>query len=42
MNLLRLFRVVVRTLTRNKVRSVLMMAGVTIGITSLTVLISIG
>ena len=42
MNFLRLFRAVVRTLTRNKVRAVLMMAGVTIGIASLTILTSIG
>ena len=42
MNLLRLFRAVARTLTRNKVRAVLMMAGVTIGIASLTILTSIG
>ena len=42
MNLLSLFRAVVRTLTRNKVRAVLMIAGVTIGITSLTILTSIG
>jgi putative ABC transport system permease protein len=36
------FRSVIRTLTRNKVRAVLMMAGVTIGIASLTILTSIG
>jgi len=42
MNLLRLFHAVVRTLTRNKVRAILMMAGVTIGIASLTILTSIG
>lgn len=42
MNLLKLFRAVVRTLTRNRVRAVLMMAGVTIGIASLTILSSIG
>ena len=42
MNLLRLLRSVARTLTRSKVRAILMMAGVTIGIASLTILTSIG
>lgn len=42
MNLLRLFRPVVRMLTRNRVRAVFMMAGVTIGIASLMILSSIG
>jgi putative ABC transport system permease protein len=42
MNLLRLLGAVVRTLSRNKIRAVLMMAGVTIGISSLTILTSIG
>lgn len=42
MNELRLFSAVVRTLTRNKARAVLMMAGITIGIASLTILTSIG
>ena len=42
MNLLRLFRPVVRMLTRNRARAVFMMAGVTIGIASLMILSSIG
>lgn len=42
MNLLRLFRPVVRMLIRNRVRAVFMMAGVTIGIASLMILSSIG
>lgn len=42
MNLLQLFRTVVRTLTRNKLRALIMMCGVTIGIASLTILTSIG
>lgn len=42
MKLLRLLRVVARTLTRNRIRTVLMMAGVTIGIASLSILTSIG
>jgi putative ABC transport system permease protein len=42
MNRARLFRAVVRTLTRNRVRALLMMAGVTIGIASLIILTSIG
>jgi putative ABC transport system permease protein len=42
MNVLHFFRSIVRTLSRNKVRAMLMMAGVTIGIASLTILTSIG
>src|SRR5271154_6745563 len=42
MNVLHFFRSIVRTVARNKVRAVLMMAGVTIGIASLTILTSIG
>lgn len=42
MNLLHFFRSSIRTLARNRIRAVLMMAGVTIGIASLTVLASIG
>jgi putative ABC transport system permease protein len=42
MNVLHFFRSIVRTLVRNKVRAMLMMAGVTIGIASLTILTSIG
>jgi putative ABC transport system permease protein len=41
-NVFHFFRAIVRTLTRNKVRAMLMMAGVTIGIASLTILTSIG
>jgi putative ABC transport system permease protein len=42
MNVLHFVRSIVRTLARNKARAVLMMAGVTIGIASLTILTSIG
>ncbi len=42
MNVLHFFRSIVRTLARNKLRAMLMMAGVTIGIASLTILTSIG
>ena len=42
MNVLHFFRSIVRTLVRNKVRAMLMMTGVTIGIASLTILTSIG
>ena len=42
MTLLRLVRTVVRTMSRNTIRSIFMMAGVTIGIASLTILTSIG
>jgi ABC-type antimicrobial peptide transport system permease subunit len=42
MNMLLFFRSVLRTLLRNKGRATLMMAGVTIGIASLTILTSIG
>jgi putative ABC transport system permease protein len=42
MNLLRFLRSVVNTVSRNKIRAALMMAGVTIGIASLTILTSIG
>lgn len=42
MNLPQFFRSIVRTLTRNKMRAALMMAGVTIGVASLTILTSIG
>ena len=42
MNVLHLFRSIMRALARNKVRAMLMMAGVTIGIASLIVLTSIG
>jgi putative ABC transport system permease protein len=42
MNVFHFFRSIVRTLSRNKVRAMLMMAGVTIGIASLTILTSIG
>lgn len=42
MMVLRVVRTVARTLARSKVRSILMMAGVTIGIASLTILTSIG
>ncbi|WP_353072145.1 ABC transporter permease [Tunturiibacter gelidoferens] len=42
MNVLHFSRSIVRTLVRNKVRALLMMAGVTIGIASLTILTSIG
>jgi putative ABC transport system permease protein len=41
-NALHFLRSIVRTLSRNKVRALLMMAGVTIGIASLTILTSIG
>jgi putative ABC transport system permease protein len=41
-NLLRLVRTVIGTVSRNKVRAIFMMAGVTIGIASLTILSSIG
>ncbi len=42
MNVLLFFRAIVRTMARNKTRAMLMMAGVTIGIASLTILTSIG
>src|SRR5271165_4366364 len=42
MNILHFVRSIVRTLVRNKTRAMLMMAGVTIGIASLTILTSIG
>ena len=42
MNLLLFFRSAISTLTRNKFRAFLMMAGVTIGVASLTILTSIG
>jgi putative ABC transport system permease protein len=42
MNMLHFLRSVVRTPSRNKARATLMMAGVTIGIASLTILTSIG
>jgi putative ABC transport system permease protein len=42
MNILHFLRSVLRALTRNKARATLMMAGVTIGIASLTILTSIG
>jgi putative ABC transport system permease protein len=41
-NALLFFRSIVRTLARNRIRAMLMMAGVTIGIASLTILTSIG
>jgi putative ABC transport system permease protein len=41
-NLLHFFRSILRTLWRNKIRALLMMAGVTVGIASLTILTSIG
>jgi putative ABC transport system permease protein len=42
MNLPQFFRSILRSLTRNKARATLMMAGVTIGVASLTILTSIG
>lgn len=42
MKFLRVLRSATRTLTRSKARAILMMAGVTIGIASLTILTSIG
>jgi putative ABC transport system permease protein len=42
MNILPFFRSLVRGLTRKKARAMLMMAGVTVGIASLTILTSIG
>jgi putative ABC transport system permease protein len=42
MNILPLLLSVARTLSRNRIRAILMMAGVTIGIASLTILASIG
>jgi putative ABC transport system permease protein len=42
MNVLHFLRSIVQTLLRNKTRAILMMAGVTIGIASLTILTSIG
>ena len=42
MNVFHFFRSIVRTLSRNKIQALLMMAGVTIGIASLTILASIG
>jgi putative ABC transport system permease protein len=41
-NLLHFFRSILRTLSRNKIRALLMMAGVSVGIASLTILTSIG
>ena len=42
MNVLHFFRSILRTLSRNKIRALLMMAGVSIGIAALTILTSIG
>ena len=42
MNRIALLRSVARTLSRNRMRAILMMAGITIGIASLTILASIG
>jgi len=41
-NVLHFFRSILRTLSRNKIRALLMMAGVSIGIAALTILTSIG